>query len=353
LKRDIYRTTYIDKRFNSQFYGFKIEISKIYSNRECNYEIELESLPGAILSIDKWWGALKTLYGWTLNARTNDEIISLKERVLISTNLNNLLNNDNCIILPSIVNRPKILLDIKNIKHKAISVKIDGFHKILFFCETGTYSCSPSLNINKINNVNFSKCTIVESEYISSTNQFFCFDILIYENNNVKNIDFEERYNYLKDFISNINIDNILYKEWYFPDKNCDLHEIINNNKLPIDGLMFQSVTNYDDDIYKWKPSENLTLDFYLQLTTDGKYDVYIFKSRILHKMEIKISDNIILLEDLHKKIVECRYVFENNSWEPIKVRYDKINPNSYEVVQNTMEILKNPLTLDDVINNL
>lgn len=353
LKRDIYRTTYIDNRFNSQFFGFKIEISKVYTNKNCNYEIELESLYGAILTIDKWWGALKTLYGWSLNAKNNNEIISIKERILVSTDLNKLLNCNNHLILPSIVNRPKTLTSLKDIKNKAISIKIDGLHKILYFCKTGTYSCSPSLNITKINNLVSQKSTIIECEYIESTNKFFAFDIMIYNDNNIKNLYFKERYNLLYQFINNLNSETILCKDWYFPENQQNIYNIINNNKIPIDGLIFQSITYYTDDIFKWKSPENLTLDFYLQLSMNGTYEVYVSKFQRLHKIEIKITENIILLEDLHKKIVECKYISEKNCWMPLKIRYDKLYPNSYEVVKSTIELLKDPITLDNIINTL
>jgi hypothetical protein len=313
----------------------------------------LESLPGAILTIDKWWGALKTLYGWSLNAKNNNEIISLKERIAVSTDLNKLLCFNNYIILPSIVNRPKILTDIKDIKNKAISVKIDGLHKILFFCQTGTYSCSPSLNIIKINNLVSQTSTIIECEYIPSTNQYFGFDIMVYENNDIRNISFKERYDLLCNFVIKNNNENILYKDWYFPGNYHNIYQIINNNKVPIDGLIFQSISNYNSDIYKWKSPENLTLDFYLQLNINGTYEVYVFKFKRLYKMDIKILENITLLEDLHKKIIECKYVPEKNCWEPLKIRYDKLNPNSYEVAQTTIELLKNPVTLNNIINNL
>ena len=352
FRRDINRITYIDNRFNSQFFGFKIEISKVYSNKEINYEMELESLQGAILSIDKWWGALKTLYGWSLNAKNDKEIISIKERIIISTNLNFLLNdNNNHLILPSIVNRPKILDNIKDIKNKVVSIKLDGLHKILFFSKTGIYSCSPSINIIKISNVGSEKSTIIECEYIPSTNQYFCFDILMYENKNIKSYSFRERHNLLTNFINIINIDFIKTKTWYYPENHYVITKLINNNLLPVDGLIYQSMGNYNEDIYKWKSPENLTLDFYLQLKSDGTYEVYVYKSGRLYQIDITISDRIMLSEELHKKIVECRFIPEKNYWEPVKIRYDKLGPNSYEVTQNTIKLLKDPIILDNIIN--
>ena len=369
FRRDVNRTTYIDNRHNSQFFGFKIEISKVYSKGETNYEVELESLHGAILTIDKWWGALKTLYGWSLNAQDNKQIISLKERIMISLSLNELLSNcSNHNILPSIVNRPKTLTNLKDIRNKAVSVKIDGFHKILYFCNTGVYSCSPSLNITKISDINTKTFTVVECEYIPSTNQFFGFDVLIHKNNDVRCCSFEKRYNLLCNFLNQINIEFIIFKKWYFPGNQYDIFQLINNKisllnskcsveggdlLLPVDGLIFQSLGNYDEDIYKWKSPENLTIDFYLQLGINDIYEVYVFKSKLLYKVDIKISGKSTLPGELHKKIVECKWVPEQNYWEPVKIRDDKLNPNSYEVVQSTIKLLKNPITLDNIICNL
>ena len=351
FRRNINRITYIDNRFNSQFFGFKIEISKVYSNGECNHEMELEALPGAILTIDKWWGALKTLYGWSLDAKNNNEIISLKERLIISNNLNKLLtNNSTDIILPSIVNRPKILDDLINMKNKAISIKVDGLHKILYFCKTGTYSCSPCLNIVKINDIQTEIPTIIESEYI--LDKFVGFDIMIYKNKDVRNIYFKERYKLLSEFIDQFGSKMIVTKDWYFPGNELNIYELINSNEIPIDGLIFQSMGFYKDDIYKWKPPQNLTLDFHLQLGINGTCEVYIFKSQRLHKINIKISQNTNL-EDLHNKIVECRYIPDKEYWEPLKIRDDKLRPNSYQVLQNTIKLLKNPITLDNIINAL
>jgi hypothetical protein len=348
-RRDINRITYTDNRFNSQFFGFKIEISKVYSNTETNYEMELEALPGAILSIDKWWGALKTLYGWSLNAKNNDEIISLKERIIISSNLNKLLNdNDNHIILPSIVNRPKTLANLTDIKNKAISIKLDGFHKILIFCKTGIYSCSPSSNITKISNVNFQLSTIIECEYIGD--QFFGFDIMIHKNNNTKSLYLRERFNLLCKFINKINIEIIKIKYLHFPENQTNILDLVNNNHLHIDGLIFQSLGNYNEDIYKWKSPENLTLDFYLQLGINNTYEVYVIKSGRLFRIDAKISDRIILTEEFHKKIVECKWIPDKNYWEPFKIRHDKLHPNSCKVTEETIKLLKDPITLDNII---
>jgi hypothetical protein len=141
-----------------------------------------------------------------------------------------------------------------------------------------------------------------------------------------------------------------MIKHWYFPENNHNILDLVNNNKLPVDGLIFQSKGSYQEDIYKWKSLENLTIDFYLQLDTDNLYEAYVFKFGMLYKTNIKVIGRTIFTEELHRKVVECKYIPDQNSWVTVKIRDDKVNPNSYQVLDETLKLLKDPITLENLI---
>lgn len=349
--RDINRYTYVDNRFNSEFFGFKIEISEVYTKTSFNYELELEALPNALLSIDKWWSALKTLYGWTLNAKTSNEIISIKERISISNYINFLLSKKyDKILVPSLVNRPKTLTNTEDIENKAISVKLDGLHKMLLFCQYGIYSCSPSSNIIKISDVKYQEATILECEYMPQEKIFYCFDVLIYQNIDVRCTDLKNRYNILNVLMKTHNLDFIKSKTWYFPEDKKLVSDIINENNSQLDGLIFQSVDIYEKSIYKWKPPENLTIDLYVQMGADC-WEAYASQRGQLKKVKLVFLHGFFSAEQIHKKIVECRWSASEDIWNPIKIRDDKLYPNSYEVVISTMNLIKNPVTINNIID--
>jgi hypothetical protein len=351
--RHCYRTVYIDNRLESCFYGFRVEVSYVISNNEKHYELELEALPNFDIDIDKWWTSTKTLYGWSLNATDKHQIISLKERCHISEILNeSLVGFKSPLISTSIINRPKTFTNINRMNDRAISVKIDGLHKILLFCNYGAYACSPSLNIVRLGDYCDQFPTIIEAEYIESTNQYYTFDLLVFQGHNIKSCMFKDRYENLQRFVSCLNCVNFKVKTWYLPPNYENINNILADDLLPIDGLIFQSMGHYDGDIYKWKPVEKLTIDFYFQLNNDNNYCVYIAKSGKLNKLNVNISGGNISSNLLNDQIVECCWNSIGNYWEPIKVRYDKLTPNSYNVVMDTMNMIRNPITFDQIMNN-
>ncbi|CAN5845221.1 hypothetical protein BH23THE1_BH23THE1_35890 [soil metagenome] len=347
------RLVYIDRREGSYFYGFKIELSEVTSDGKRHYELEMEALPSMFPSFDNWWGSIKTLYGWMLNATNSDQIISIKERSYISNKISfHLGNPHNMLLSPSLVNRPLTLRRLNDVYDRAISLKIDGEHKILVFCKYGVYSCSSAFNIVKIGEAIDNSLSIIECEYISATNQYFMFDILINQDHDVRIMAFRDRYNCLNKFVNQVKYGTIIMKRFYLPNQRDQLLHDYNNSQLPLDGLIFQSLGSYKDNVYKWKPLENLTVDFYLTRVEPQKWSAYVLKSKRFVQF-CTVCSECKSPELFDNKIVECRWNLDRLRWEPVRIRYDKLGPNSFFVARSNVSMLENPITFESIVHSI
>lgn len=54
--------------------------------------------------------------------------------------------------------------------------------------------------------------------------------------------------------------------------------------------------------------------------------------------------------EHFHLQVVECFYCNHERLWKPKKIRHDKEHPNSLKVLQDTVQIMKKPIHLSDLI---
>lgn len=359
ISRQYHRITYIDNRRGSNFYGLKVDLSEVIVDGKCQYELELEAIFDK-LSIDelssvvKWWSVIKTIYGWTLNAMDSEQIISLKERFTVAKTLSETLSGKADMLLnPGLVNRPTTLMKVSDVYNRAISFKIDGEHKLLLFCKYGVYACSNPLNIIKIGDAIDNNVTILECEYLSSQKQYFAFDILVYECREITQMNFTDRYNYLKNFVAKAKLKLkhgvISPKTFYFPEDHVDIINLYNNSTLPLDGIIFQSLGSYNNKIYKWKPNDKLTVDFYLQSDLSGQIIPCVLRSNTYFKMDYSVSINMPL-DDLNRKVVECQWEPEKNHWIPLRVRFDKPLPNAYKVAMSTIQMLNTPISLQDIV---
>ena len=347
MERQYDRWTYIDSRKSSYFYGFQIDITEVITDGVAHYELELEALPNIFpTDIIKWWGAIKTLYGWTLNAANEFQIVSIKERMHVNKIMNIYLKNqDNICIEPGIVNRPKNLMSLEQIQVYAASVKVDGLHKILVIDESGIYLCSPKFNIIKIGLGMNIGTTIIEGEFLPQTKVFMAFDILINCSTSIMDYPFDFRYKTLRELIPKINVKygSISLKTFYFGSEISGVIDEYKFNKHMADGIIFQSCGPYDNAIYKWKPPEQLTIDFYL----DENYVPYVINRGELFRFNANVKSTSDVLVNT---IVECKWNNKSGYWEPVRIRSDKMYPNSFKVAIATVKMLRNPITLEDVI---
>merc|ERR1711881_344288 len=134
-----------------------------------------------------------------------------------------------------------------------------------------------------------------------------------------------------------------------------------------VDGLIFQPASIHpqtdkykpgrNDDMLKWKPFDQNSVDFQLRLQqVKGEGLVPTLQGLLfvghLDKpfATIKLTKELKLLNN---KIIEC--CFENNSWKFMRERTDKSFPNSYTTAMAVCHSIKHPVTkemLFDAIMN-
>lgn len=112
------------------------------------------------------------------------------------------------------------------------------------------------------------------------------------------------------------------------------------------------------NDSYKWKFANNITIDFKI---TDIEINTELNKAtanlrdksdKIFTKMDFELVNGKFITRDnnniSNNLIVECNY--ENDKWNIIKIRYDKTSANAPRTVIGTVELIKNPVLLEELI---
>lgn len=344
--------------------------------------------------------------------------------------------------------KPKNNINI--LKDYSVTDKADGESRLLFIPHFDTedlkrYNGRVYL-INNIIDIAYTGIqlediglTILNGEYIQKsfdgeiTYNMLCYDAYIVDNEDITELELfshinqNTRLNKLINFVDThlknheSSIVNILYKKFYFSDNilldneqlwNMALEKgklnnvnipIVNNYKL--DGLIFTPNSPVKDYLgirwdrnLKWKPAEENTIDFLVDIVDNFNYkykiihlycgkNEYIDGKRSYTKTKFRGSgqdqDNLAYISYLEKDrynnilskdglpiyndtIVEFRYNIkstkENNyKWEPLRTRYDKtreykektkrIYGNDIITAKNIWKSIHNPLTIDMISN--
>ncbi len=318
-----------------------------------------------------------------------------------------------------------------------VTDKIDGQRCIIIIQEENS-NFNIKLLTNKLyqlsdynENVNKGKITLLDSEFmISEENKnkdlihskdvkLYLFDIISYENNKIALSPFEDRFPFIEKAFNKIKfLSNIQCKEYIKLTKNYkdELTNFYNKKRkskeYEIDGLIFTPTskvtnstikypinTNYNNMVgYKWKPIEEITIDFYIKKLPKNLYNTYPFNSynkndiiyilfsgiskydydklnltymtnykkiipeEFLNKnyfpIQFSTSDNPINYiytssdDSLDNKIGEFNYT---NTWKLKKIRYDRTIElergeyfgNYFKIAELIWNNIKNPLTFD------
>ena len=202
--------------------------------------------------------------------------------------------------------------------------------------------------------------------------------------------DFNIDYHNMTDFVNKYNDDSKIRVNYIVLSKKGERHQRIIqkllamkaslpavNGKVPeTDGIIIGSIkTKFQ---YKWKPQDQLTIDFYLRFAKKVMH-MYVGDRLFNAKRTIKkkwykkrVSKGILkyilgkgqyinllflaykpdLYEEWKKlysrKIVECKRY--KGKWIPIRIREDKEVPNNIRTAKNNIHILNNPIKFSDLM---
>lgn len=233
--------------------------------------------------------------------------------------------------------------------------------------------------------------TILDGELVKikdeNTWKYRIFDVIcIAGYKDIKNKTYKKRMEKCVDIVEKIYYPNIMdtfrieIKHIYETTKIDILLNKIENNYFDhaIDGIIF--VPNKDpvylkggtqQNLFKWKANIEHTIDFVIRKKTEMEYILYVMvqnfkpqeiekKAHLVEDTKTKLLDllpilsyekKLIKFDDKKEIVVECKYYPQHDSWVPIKYRSDKKFPNGLKTLQNTLEVIKNPIAKKDLIS--
>lgn len=235
----------------------------------------------------------------------------------------------------------------------------------------------------------------------TTTGYFNRKDILNIKNADVRNLTYEERWSILKLFVNNFRETFIEHSKilWIGTKTNYYIQDVdrfynimntmfddLNNNLVPYktDGLVFtprnvpyygnSNIKNRHDiqslhkrnlvnmsDVCKWKPSNQLTIDFKIIYISKTVANIWINTKDGLKKFIDETNntnykyDKTIEL-DINKypnySIIEFEWDDSINNFKPIRIRYDKTEPNFNIFALDNWELIHRPITKETLIGN-
>ena len=221
--------------------------------------------------------------------------------------------------------------------------KIDGIGYSLFFAGN---------TIQLINPTDVIKFATLKNDYLENTilqgellnDKFYIYDIYFFKGKKIQKPYYDDR----RDIIINEILKNIDHKDKIelIPYYYIWEHKKLFSNMYKNDGIIFIPIHGINKPSYKWKPKSKMTIDFLVKKSpynvTKDEYYLYVGGENNKYKYSIttiiapgesrKITGKDVI-PDLY--IVEFYYDFKRYKWIPVKVRYDKIEPNYYTVAND------------------
>lgn len=439
VKRYRRRTSYTESHTKSKLYGLRFDLTSVEEIhirgngstwRTHKYEVEIERIYESV-NTKRFVDAVKMILGMSQDNLCPEQLMDLREKRLAVQLHNNIFHwdmltrkwrpKDPYRLFTGYWNKPKNvkLRDMISPQfNPAVTIKLNGRRYTLLIDRNGTYLYSPPYDVFKVgpgdNNLSGTvlDCEFMlipgssKDEYIEKT--IYGFDLLFYKGKDLRQLDFEIRLDTLQrvgDWVEEWEPEwnhqelycNIEYRtktyflEGTFYDRTraafaeIDGDERYKKYNLE-DGLIFQPDHWYrNDSTYKWKPKEELTIDFkFISATFNeirrlhGKsvdfpqfawvedfgsnppedYIGRVFWIRVGSRgRDITFNGTrshpypgyVILDSDkfndqaVDGNIIECQWKFDE-MFVPYRVRDDRDRPNNYETARSVWEDIMNPI---------
>jgi hypothetical protein len=371
------RTSYEDD-------NLRLDITKVDDNGVLRTEVELEVIDSQKFDKDKFFPAIINIYDQMKDMDT--ELISyLNEKLLQKI-------SDNEKDIYSILSRARDLLirDMTKqglLNNYTIALKADGVQKMMIFKGAKTFLFYPNqgfLYLADYKNPSWDNCVLMGEWVEKSRHQyeeydylFLPFDILVYQDRDVRRDNYLKRLSYLTSFYDNTFANTHLLKKPYLsPGKDIvsfysacrQILDLEKEVKFSTDGIIFtpidspyltlgqklpqkgenkQRILSKFPDVCKYKSPENLTIDFLVK--SDG---LYIKEGKFKGTKRYPFDKKNYQVEDKYlNKIVE----FEPNLsgrdivYYPRAIRTDKKFPNRLKQSLDIWSLVHNPIKIDTI----
>jgi hypothetical protein len=414
------RHSFLDFKPGSLFQGYRIDLSIVRSEGKVGYEIEMEILCDTNTEIMSQ--NILTIYGWIHNVIKKEQILAISIQKDIIQKIHRLLQHSDdqymvSDIAMSEVNKP-VNLNLEYYQnHKSdycFTIKYDGSRALCLIDHGKAYLYTFSNNVLYLGQLSMHAdcCLLLDGEWMENENCFYCFDIISFNNEDIRRYDFNFRRKCLKTIegiftipngvpngISNAGSDGtsngtssnssadtsvnepnsnsiegkiLKYKKYYSSFRECYI-EYVTCDK-PTDGIICQpiSVSYLNSYTYKWKSSNNITIDFLCHKSAikqpddkDEWIEIYSFDlsnpTRYCkftglnndYDGRLYFNDNskpILDGQSVDGRIVECAY--RDGKFVPLKFRNDKSVPNAIDVARNIYSEILHGINLDLLLDN-
>ncbi len=164
----------------------------------------------------------------------------------------------------------------------AITSKLDGVRKFLFVTKDAAYFINPPYEIVRLSSPKgaFDITFLIDGEFISESFRFNGFDILYFRGKNITQNYLKERLQAMQKAFESLVIKKDIsmlfpisqHTKTFYDDKDFykNVSDALKNNErlekqnIKTDGLIIQPINKpyINDSTYKWKPVDQLTIDF-------------------------------------------------------------------------------------------
>ena len=254
---------------------------------------------------------------------------------LINTNINSSKRYNNLVSIKNMVNKTHSLTRVKydteklsnNMDKYILLDKADGDRTLVVLNDDNIYIVNNTLTKYKLDIIN--KLTILDCEYISETKKSYVFDVLMFDGKSITHLDTKSRMGYIDDIVKK-NKDHLVSKKYFILTNDNYRKTIIDltsskNSNYETDGFILTPIDSmyYKTISLKWKPSNQLTIDFLVKNV-----------SSIISKDEIKDICNTFSVKNTNKYDIYYLFnginnrLFHNKNIIMVK-NYTKLFPNN------------------------
>lgn len=334
------------KRITYIWDNFKVELSMFKASGDINtlenapmeYDMELEFIEGSLEMLqNKIESVLKLL-------DETDRIISNTEKENVISNYSKMMGkNFGC--QPATLKKERL----KSPEY-FVTLKYDGKRSILY----NNYLIDSKFNVKFYAETTL-KNTILDGELYNGI--FYAFDILFHEGEDIRHLKFKERHAKL-----NLVCDtHIKIKEYYNLQEGIKKYNNYDGD-IPLDGvILVPTDKGYSEEVpLKWKPEEFNTIDFKIHKLSENQWQLLCSNKNNTHTpFEYKGEDySIIKVTQLDNEnhidgsIIEFYYDRINETFKPLKTRYDKVKANYITIAKDNFDTILNPFELNSLIRN-
>lgn len=252
---------------------------------------------------------------------------------------------------------------IEDMSAYAVTNKLNGIRMVGVITKGTFYGIDMVNNVSKLASdlLPVYDGTVFDAEYFNNT--LYVFDVLFRSNKDVRDYNFDFRYNILVDTIELMKLENVKAKKFFMGpslEENI-IQSFYIIDSLPEDyndGIILTPIylPYFNTKIYKWKPPEMLTIDFFASKIDENQWILQTVDKNPKAGKKVDVNKEylktFISPDKKFKGIITTtehiagigEYKWNGNTFVLIRMRHDKSSPNFISVANDVWEDIINPI---------